>query len=64
MEQLTEPLHCFATTEGLAFSNSDRRHGAWRNYFVGIVGDVATDENDVLWPNQVPTSVLYQSRLC
>jgi hypothetical protein len=64
VEQLTEPLHCFATTEGLAFSNSDRRHGAWRNYFVGIVGDVATDENDVLWPNQVPTSVLYQSRLC
>ena len=53
VEQLTEPLHCFATTENLAFTDSDRRHGSWRNYFVGVVGAVAADENDVLWPNQV-----------
>ena len=55
VEQLTEPLHCFATVEGLAFSDSDRRTGPWRNYFVGVVGAVAADENDVLWPNQVPS---------
>ena len=56
VEQLTEPLHCFATVEGLAFSESDRRSGPWRNFFVGIVGAVAADENDVLWPNQVRRS--------
>ena len=55
VEQLTEPLHCLATVDGLAFSDSDRRSGPWRNYFVGIVGAVAADENDVLWPNQVLT---------
>ncbi len=54
VERLTEPLHCLATVEGLAFSDSDRRSGPWRNYFVGVVGAVAADENDVLWPNQVP----------
>ena len=63
VERLTEPLHCLATVEGLAFSDSDRRSGPWRNYFVGVVGAVAADENDVLWPNQVPACPQTHCRL-
>lgn len=30
------------------------RAGPWRNYFIGVIGTFAPDEDDVLWPNQVP----------
>ena len=32
---------------------SDATVGSWHNYFIGIVGDVASVEHEVLWPNRV-----------
>lgn len=32
---------------------SDATVGAWHNYFIGIVGGVASAEHEVLWPNRV-----------
>ena len=32
---------------------ADEAGGAWRNFFVGLVGNVAAHEDDILWPNQV-----------
>lgn len=57
--QLSEALPAFASVEGLSFTGCDRRHGDWRNYFVGIVGHVAVQEEDVLWPNQVQLLCLH-----
>lgn len=51
--QLSEPLQAFARLDGLHFGGCDRRHGDWRNYFVGIVGDMGPHEEDIMWPNQV-----------
>lgn len=40
--------------EGLNFRrNIDLCRGAWRNFFIGVSGDVGPAEEDVLWPNQV-----------
>ena len=49
-----EPL-LMCTVEGMLFSNPDIADGPWRNFCTGMVGDVAHDEADVLWPNQVPS---------
>ena len=32
---------------------ADEAGGAWRNFFEGLVGNVAAHEDDILWPNQV-----------
>ena len=52
VEQLRTPLEPLLEVEGLHFNQSDAQHGAWRNYFMGVIGSVAAAEEDVLWPNQ------------
>jgi len=42
-----------ALKAGRTFNNFDIRHGNWRNYLVGVIGEVAVDEIETLWPNQV-----------
>lgn len=55
MEALSMPLQPFCIVEAgtMVFSNCDEAAGPWRNYFVGIIGGFAADEDDVMWPNQV-----------
>ena len=53
MEQLDVELEPFCYTAGLKFEGSDERAGHWRNFFIGVMGDVDAQEEDVLWPNQV-----------
>ena len=52
VEQLRTPLEPLLEVEGLNFNRCDAQHGAWRNYFMGVVGSIAAAEEDVLWPNQ------------
>lgn len=40
------------------FENCDRSCGDWRNYFVGVVGDVGCLHEDTFWP----TGVLHNDR--
>ncbi len=51
---MATPLKPFCTEEGgaLVFSDCDRAAGPWHCYFIGIVGCLAPDGVDVLWPNQ------------
>lgn len=35
------------------YGHRQARSGPWRNYFIGVIGTFAPDEDDVLWPNQV-----------
>lgn len=60
--RLSADIAPFCATEGgLRFGAPDVGEpggGPWRNYFVGLVGAVAADEDDVLWPNQVGGAVL------
>lgn len=51
--RLTCHMEPFCITSDLAFSRCQVRAGPWRNYFIGVVGTFAPDEDDVLWPNQV-----------
>ena len=53
VEQLDVDLEPFCYTAGLKFEGSDERAGHWRNFFIGVVGDVDAQEEDNLWPNQV-----------
>ena len=51
---MTTELTPFCSVTGLNFGAlADLRYGPWVNYFIGLVGDVAPDEADILWPNQV-----------
>ena len=53
MAALGAPLAPLCAVAGLAFErHADAVSGPWRNFFVGLLGDVAADEADVLWPNQ------------
>ncbi|CAL8468371.1 g7911 [Coccomyxa elongata] len=52
VDELECDLQPFCAVAGLRFQECDERYGPWRNYYVGIVGDVDSDEDDVLWPNQ------------
>ena len=53
---LDAPLAPLCAVAGLAFErHADAVSGPWRNYFIGLLGDVAADEVDVLWPNQAST---------
>ena len=52
VDELECDLQPFCAVAGLRFQECDERHGPWRNYYVGVVGDVDSDEDDVLWPNQ------------
>jgi len=64
--ELTVALEPMCTTSGLQFGvlADARAAGGWANFFVGLVGDVAADEEDILWPNQVlhGDRVLYNVR--
>ena len=59
LQHLKTPLVPFCTATGLQFGAGDSSSaggaegGAWRNYFVGVVGAVGAVEEEVLWPNQV-----------
>ena len=52
---LAQPLDVFCVAEDMSFSGCDDMRGAWRNYCIGVVGHVANEEHEILWPNQVPT---------
>ena len=43
---------------------ADEAGGAWRNFFVGLVGNVAAHEDDILWPNQVGAGALDDYQVC
>ena len=53
VDELETELEPFCAVAGLRFQECDQRYGSWRNYYIGIVGDVDAEEQDVLWPNQV-----------
>ena len=56
VDRLGLDLAPFCSTSGLLFSSAcDVHQGPWRNYFVGLVGEVAVVEDEILWPNQVRT---------
>ena len=59
VKQLDAELEPFCYTAGLRFEGSDERAGHWRNFFIGVVGDVDAQEEDNLWPNQVPAPCLH-----
>ena len=50
--RLSADIAPFCSVAGLRFGAADAEGGPWRNYFVGLVGAVAADEDDILWPNQ------------
>ncbi|KAK9914904.1 hypothetical protein WJX75_002108 [Coccomyxa subellipsoidea] len=52
VKELESQLQPFCAVAGLSFEGCDQRSGPWRNYYVGVIGDVDSDEDDVLWPNQ------------
>lgn len=60
MKELESELQPLCAVAGLSFEGCDQRSGPWRNYYVGVIGDVDSDEDDVLWPNQVN----FHLRLC
>ena len=65
VDKVTVDLTPLCSVSGLSFGElADLQHGAWMNYFVGLVGDVAVDEDDILWPNQIlhRDRVLYNVR--
>lgn len=51
--RLSADIAPFCSVGGLRFGAGDAGSGPWRNFFVGLVGAVAADEDDILWPNQV-----------
>ncbi|KAK9829184.1 hypothetical protein WJX72_004367 [[Myrmecia] bisecta] len=53
VDLLGEALAPMYEADDLTFTDCDQRHGHWFNYHIGVVGDVAPEEEDVLWPNQV-----------
>lgn len=54
LEKLETPISPFYETEGLAFNTmAEYTSGPWRNFFVGLVGEVSAEEDGNLWPNQV-----------
>ena len=55
----------FCSISGQNFGDlADLRDGPWLNYFVGLVGGVAVEAEDILWPNQIlhKDRVLYNVR--
>jgi len=65
MDRISVDLTPFYSVTGMDFgSQADLCFGPWVNYFVGLVGDVAADDADILWPNQLQhrDRVLYNVR--
>lgn len=47
-------LQSFLEIEGLQFDDlAEMKSGRWRNYFIGLIGEVSSEEDGNLWPNQV-----------
>lgn len=42
--------------EGRSFSGCEMQHGQWRNYLVGVIGELSLDDDEMMWPNQVRRS--------
>lgn len=54
VEKLDIHLSPFYETDQLEFEEqAELISGPWRNYFIGIVGEVSVEEDGNLWPNQV-----------
>lgn len=53
VQHLTHEFEPFCTVNEMEFDKANSMSGPWRNYLVGVVGSIAPDEDDVLWPNQV-----------
>lgn len=53
LEYISQTVQPFCTLDGLKFSKPKFSHGPWKAYLVGVVGDVAAEEDNVLWPNRV-----------
>jgi len=64
VEELEAELEPFCYTAGLKFEGSDEKTGHWRNFFIGVVGDVDAQEEDNLWPNMVLSLVLFDVLCC
>ena len=54
IDKLDNELDPFYESENLKFdSMAEFVSGPWRNYFIGVVGEVSVEEDGNLWPNQV-----------
>jgi hypothetical protein len=65
IENISSDLTPFCSISGFKFSEmADLQYSSWSNYFVGVVGEVGTEEVDILWPNQIlhRDRVLYNMR--
>ena len=60
VEHLEAELEPFCYTAGLTYDGCDELVGHWRNFFIGVVGAVDAQEEDVLWPNQVQLSIVFR----
>lgn len=57
--QKQSELQGYVEITGRNFTHqSDLEAGAWRNFFIGIVGDLSSEEHEVLWPNRVGLSLM------
>lgn len=54
VENVDIQMKPFYETDELVFEEqAELKSGPWRNYFIGIVGEVSAIEDGNLWPNQV-----------
>lgn len=54
VQNIGEDLIPFFESDELVFEEqAEFKSGPWRNYFIGIVGEVSVTEDGNLWPNQV-----------
>lgn len=53
LEHIPQAVQPFCLAEGMTFGKPQFSHGSWKGYLVGVVGDVAAEEDNVLWPNRV-----------
>jgi hypothetical protein len=54
IDKLDNTMDPFFESENLKFDDmAEFTSGPWRNYFIGVVGEVSVEEDGNLWPNQV-----------
>ena len=49
----SEPSPFMETEDRNFMQESDVASGAWHNYFIGVVGELSSSEDETLWPNRV-----------
>lgn len=68
LQHIPEAVEPFCLAEGMTFGKPQISHGPWKGYLVGVVGNVAAEEDDVLWPNRVCLHHLlirhYETEIC